>query len=286
MAISTAIGLERVSRVVGYRLKPATFGNNTPYLPQRIAILAEVNTANQAALVIEPYEFISSKEVGDKYGYGSPAHQIARILRPRSGNILGGITTAIYPIKEASGATATTVKKSVTCTAATANTTHYVVINGRNGVDGSRYAFSIAIGDNAAAIIAKIISAVGGVLGAPCTATLNTGNIDFVSKWKGTSSAELNVTFDTGGVAAGVVYAEVSKTDGTGIETTTGGVTTALDSFGQTWNTLVINGGVATLAELEAYNGKPDPTNPTGRYVGNEFKPFVAFTGSLLSVKA
>jgi len=282
MAISTAISTDRVSRVVGYRLRAAQFGTLTPYLPQRIAILGEANTANQAALTTDPFEFTSDREVGDKYGYGSPLHMVARILRPQSGNILGGITTVIYPQISAGGAVATTIKKSVTCAAATANTTHYVIIAGRDNIDGVRYAYNVVIGDNAAAIIAKIISAVGNVLSCPVTAALNVADIDFVSKWKGATSAELSVSFDTGTNAAGVVYAEVSKTSGTGVVT----VSTSLALFGSTWNTLVVNSGVGTLADFELFNGVPDVTNPTGRYQGNNFKPCVVFTGSVLSDKA
>jgi len=42
-------------------------------------------------------------------------------------------------------------------------------------------------------------------------------------------------------------------------------------------------GAVSTIMDaLEAFNGIPDPNNPTGRYVGIIAKPLIAFTGSLL----
>ena len=86
-AISTAIGIERISRIVGYKLRPTNFTPDTPYLPQRIAVLGEANTANQATITKDvPFEFISADEVGEEFGYGSPLHIMARIIRPVSGN--------------------------------------------------------------------------------------------------------------------------------------------------------------------------------------------------------
>lgn len=281
MAISTAVSLDRVSRVVGYKIKSENFNPDTPYLPQRIAILGEANTANQVGLTTASFEFINAKEVGDKYGYGSPLHQMARILRPLSGDLLGGISTVIYPQISDGGATASIITKSVTGTA-TSSTTHYVVINGRSSVDNARYAFDIVKGDTAAAIATKIIDAVTNVLGSPVLAADNLGNIDFTTKWEGVTAAELNIEFDSGDDDAGIVYAETANTDGTG----TVDIATSLTLFGDNWNTLVINPyGTTEFATYETYNGIPDPTNPTGRYIGTNFKPFVVFTGSVLSSK-
>jgi phage tail sheath gpL-like len=212
MAISTAVGLERISRIVGYAIKKGNFQTVTPYLPQRIAILGEANTANQSGLTVAPFEFTTAREVGIKYGYGSPLHQMARILRPVNSTGVGGIPTVIYPQISDAGATATVIKAGITGTA-TANVTHYIVISGRDGLDGEFYAINIALGDNAAAVEAKIIAAVNGVLGCPVTAADNSGDIDFTTKWEGVSSAEVNISYDTNGNAAGLVYAEISKTD-------------------------------------------------------------------------
>ena len=54
--------------------------------------------------------------------------------------------------------------------------------------------------------------------------------------------------------------------------------------FGNVWNTVVVNSygtNSTTMAALEAFNGIPDPTNPTGRYQGTVMKPFIAITGSV-----
>lgn len=283
MSISTAVSLERISRTVGYAIKKGNFATSTPYLPQRVAILGEANTANQSGLTVAPFEFTTVKEVGDKFGYGSPLHQIARILRPVNGSGLGGIPTIIYPQLSDAGATATVIKGGITGTA-TKNATHFLIVSGRDGVDGTRYTINIASGDLAAAVEAKIILAINGVLGAPCTAADNAGDIDFTSKWEGVTSAELNITYDTNGDAAGLVYAEISKTAGTGAIS----LAASLALFGNEWNTIIVNpySDTTNLAALEAFNGVPDETTPTGRYVGEIFKPFVALFGSVLDTKA
>ena len=54
--------------------------------------------------------------------------------------------------------------------------------------------------------------------------------------------------------------------------------------FGQEWNTIVVNTYSLLLTdildELEAFNGIPDPDDPTGRYSGQVMRPFIALTGS------
>lgn len=283
MSISTAISLDRVSRVLGYKLKKANFGLNTPNLPQRIAVLGEGNTLNQAGFDTSPFSFISAKEVGDRFGYGSPLYLIARILRPISGNIIGGIETVIYPQKEPGGASATVIKSGIAvATTVTANATHKVVVSGRDNIDGASFSYNLAIGDDAATVRQKILDAVANVLGAPITGAENVNDIDWTTKWAGTSSADLQIRFDDGGKPAGVVYSEVSKVDGAGDPD----IAASLALFGDEWNTLVINPyGSTAFTALETHNGVPDPDNPTGRYNPTVFKPYAAFFGSLLSDK-
>ncbi len=282
MAISTAIDLTRVSRVVGYQVKAGSFNPITPYLPQRIAILAEANTANQGTLDTDPFEFISAADVAEKYGYGSPMHQIARILRPVSGNPLGGIPTFAYPQAEAGGATAGVYTLGIAvATQVTENATHKVVINGRDNIDGASYQFNVAVGDSAADVQDKIVDAVNNVLAAPVAATEDVANVALTTKWAG-ATAILSVRIDTGGKDAGIVYSEVSNVAGTGDAS----ITNALNAFGENWNTLVLNSyGSGKFDELETFNGKPDPVSSTGRYEPTTFKPFVALYGSLESVK-
>ena len=282
MPISTAVDQTRVSRVIGYKLKPGNFTQVTPYLPQRIAVFGEANAANQATLDTDPYEFISSNEVGEKYGYGSPLHQIARILRPISGNPLGGVPTVVYPQESDGGATVSVYKLGVVIAATvTENATHKIIINGRDNIDGVSYSFTVTTGEDATAVRQSIIDAISNVLSAPVTAVENVTDVDISTKWGG-ATAILDIEIDTQGKDAGIVYSEISNTAGTGAIT----ITDALAAFGEVWNTVVINPyGAGQFGTLEAFNGVPDPDVPTGRYEPIVFKPFRSLYGSTLSDK-
>ena len=274
--LSTAVGLDRISRVSGYAIKKYFSNNDTPNLPQIIAIFGEANTANQAGLSVTKREVTSASEAATLYGYGSPIHSIMRILRPKSGDGVGGIPTIVFPQISDVGATATVRTWTVTGTA-TANATHTVLVNGRGSLDFQTYSYSVVIGDTPTIIAAKIRDAINGVLGCPCTASSALGVITLTSKWKGVTSAELNIAIDFGLNAAGVSYSQTATTNGAGVVS----LAASLDQFGDDWYTCVINPYADQLDELEAFNGVPSETNPTGRYSGLIFKPFVAYMGSV-----
>jgi phage tail sheath gpL-like len=280
--MSDAVTLDRISKIVGYKLTKGDFRVSSPNLPQRIAILAEANTANQTQALADEAgrELTTSQQAGELYGYGSPMHQIMRILRPING---GGLQIPIiaYPQEEADSATAKTITITPSGTA-TQSGTHQIVINGRNGVDGGSYDLNIVSGETAAQIAVKIEDIVNNVLGAPVTANEDTGVTTLTAKWSGLTSNLINVSINTGEVSLGITYAIANGTSGAG----TPSVVPALSAFNENWNTIVINsyGFVsATLNELEAYNGKADNTNPTGRWQGEVFKPFIAISGTVLS---
>lgn len=278
---STAVGVDRLSRTTGYALQRGKFNNDTPYLPQVIAILGEANTANQTGLTVDPIEVTSASEAGELFGYGSPIHSVMRILRPLSGDGVGGIPTVVYPQISSVGAVATTRIWTVVGTS-TANTIHTVIVNGRNGLDFKSYDVSIAIGDTATVIAGKIRDAINSVTSAPCSASSALGVITFTSKWKGSTSAELNISFDLGTSVSGISYSQTTSTDGTG----TVDLADTLALFSDEWNTIVVNTyGVSQFNALEVFNGVPNDVNPTGRYSGLIFKPFVAYAGSVLSDK-
>lgn len=276
-SISTAIGIERRSRVSGYKIKKGFFENITSNLPQVITIFGEANTANQAGLTTDKKEITSAQEAGDTYGFGSPIHQIMRILRPISGDGVGGIPTIVFPQLEPGAGTASTVEITVTGTA-TSNATHIAIVQGRSSVDFEVYSFSVVTGDTPTIIAGKIKDAINGVLGSPASAANVLGVMTATTKWKGVSSAEFKLSIDTGDNTAGILYAQTGAVSGAGATD----ISAALTQFGNDWNTTVINQhGIATLATLEAFNGVPDPDSPTGRYLGEIFMPFIALFGSV-----
>ena len=280
--ISTAIDISIASRAVGYNLKNENFNPSTPYLPQRIAVIGEANTANQATLDDTPYEATTAKEVGDRYGYGSPLHQIARILKPIYG---GGVSCPVvfYPQASDIAATARIYKLGVAvATSVTESATHYVVINGRDNIDGIPYAINLVAGDTQSTVTAKIIAAVNAVLSAPVVSSLSTLDVDFTTKWKGLTASNLDIRIDTNGTPAGVVYSQVSNTGGTGVVS----LYYLMQDFGENWNTIIVNPYSDQLANLETYNGTIGATVPSGRYLSTVWKPFIALFGNTASTKS
>lgn len=275
---SDAVGSERISRIVGYKLTKGDFSNSTPNLPMRVAILAEANTANQSGLDTDGVEITTASQAGNLYGFGSPIYHIMRILRPVFGGGIGGIPTVVYAQEEPVGATAKVLELTPSGVA-TGNGTHTLKLAGRSGIDAQFYDIPIVTGDTTDDITARIVDAVNNVIGSPVIATDTTYEAVFTSKWKGATADELTATVDTGGNDLGITYATVSTASGAG----TPSVADALAQFGNEWNTIVINGystNTSIMAALEAFNGIPDPNSPTGRYAGIVFKPFIAVTGS------
>lgn len=249
-------------------------------MPQRIAILGEVNTDNQASYDTDPKEITSAQEAGAEYGYGSPIYHIARILFPKQGGGVNGIPVIVYPQAEPGGATAKIYEITPTGVA-TDSGRHTVKVAGRAGLDGEFYDIDIVAGDTTADIVGKISDAVNKILGCPFTATEDDYVATLTSKWKGLTADGLKVSVDTNGDDLGISYAVNSTQSGAG----TPSISSALDSFGNEWVTIVINsyGTVTSIMDaLEDYNGVPDPTNPTGRFVGIVMKPLIALTGSVV----
>lgn len=278
MAKSTAIPNSLITRALGYKILNKTFDIKTGNLPMRIALLGQCNSANDASLDTAPFQPINAKEVGEKYGYGSPLYQMSRILLPLFGGGVGSIPLIIYPQASAESSTATVITLGIAVgTTVSKTTTHTLIINGRDNIDGQRFDYTVTEGMNTAAVVSAVNDCINAVLSAPCTSTTGTGQVIATSKWKGLSSADMNIQFETYGDAAGIVYSEVSKVDGTG----TPSISDALTAFGNEWNTIVVNPyGIETmLSSLETANGTPDST--TGKYTTTVFKPFVSLFGSV-----
>src|SRR5690242_7106670 len=276
---SDAVGNERISRVVGYKLTKGNFALTSPNLPQRIAILGEANNQNQASLSLTPKEITSAQQAGQLYGFGSPIYHMTRILRPINGDGVGGIPVIVYPQAEAPGAVAKVFRINPSGVA-TGSGVHKLRIAGRDGIDGLFYDINIVAGDTAATIAQKIANAINAVLGAPVLAFYSGYNVICTTKWKGLTANEVNASIDVGDNAFGLTYAVQTVVAGSG----TPSVQEALDQFGASWNTIVVNSyglEATTMTLLETFNGIPNPTTPTGRYAALVTKPFIAISGSI-----
>lgn len=275
---NNAVGTERISHIVGYKLSTGNFANNTPNLPQSIAIVAEANGANQATMPTNPTVVTSAHQAATLFGFGSPIHQAMRILKPRYSDGVGGIPVTVYAVPEAGGAAARVQTLTVTGTA-TANVAHTVVVAGRTDVDGYTYAVNIASGDTATIIAGKIKDAINAVPGSPVSATNSAGVVTITTKWKGATAQDVGVQMDTANGSAGITYVVAETTAGSG----TPSVDPILEKIENKWETIVVNGfgtNATVMTALETFNGRPSNTNPTGRFQGIIMKPFIALTGS------
>lgn len=266
----------------------AFLNESSSNLPQRIALVAELNSANQGDLTSpptdknSPYQITSAKQAAEYAGWGSPVHTIAENWFPEGGGLIGGIPVYVYGLDEPDGAAAQEQVITVTGTA-TKNCTHTLKIAGRKSIRTGSYDVNILKDDTDDDIAEKIYNVINNVLGCPVTAAMNSpmdNEVTTTSKWKGLTAQDITITVDTNGNAAGITYAIEVTEDGAGTPSVTG----AQALMGPVWNTLVLNGlndDEDTLDAWEQWNGIADPELPTGRYTGNIFRPCIVFSGSL-----
>jgi len=274
MAISSAIDFDRVAAVAGYAVEISQEGVKAGNLPQRIHIYGEKSSDKQTAPVY--LDTTSCDAVGKAFGYNSPLYAMARILRPKSGSILGSIPTVFYAIDEAVGSVAYSKEIDITGTAS-ANKTHYLKINGRLGIDGIPYAFNVVAGDTGSVIAQKMVDCLNKALGCPIKGSAATATFKGTAGWKGVTSNEVTFSVETDGDSVGITYATGDIVAGSGV----GSLATALPLMGDMWTTLVVNGlsnSTGVLSYLESFNG--NIVSKTGRYKADVWKPFVAFTGT------
>lgn len=277
---SDAVGSELISKVVGYKITKGDFSNTTPNLPQKVVIIGQKNTGG--TLDSDEFEFTSAYEVGVKFGFGSPLHQAARILRPLSGTGIGGIPTSILAQEDPVGGAAQAWDIDVAGTASF-NHTLDIKINGRSSVDGVSYSVNIEIGDTATAIATKINDSINNAQSVcPFTSTVSTTTVSAVCRWQGESGKDTNITITPSNPSSTVSYIVSNAAVGSGVPT----VTNSLNKIGNKWATIILNtyqfNATNSVAnELMAWNGIPDPNAPTGRYSGTTMKPAIAVTGSV-----
>jgi phage tail sheath gpL-like len=277
---STAVDLTRASRVTAYQLNSANFSSTAPNLPQRIVVIGEANFDKQTGLDITQFELTSAFQASEKYGAGSPLHQVAKILRPEFSQGVGGIPTIFIP-QETTGSDPQTLTITVTGTA-TANKTHNLVVNGRESVDGEIYSVNIEIGDTADEIATKFGDAIANVTNAPIGLdNVATNVVSTSTKWEGITANDVNITVNTNDDDAGIVYVVAQSGAGTG----TPDISDAIATFGDQWNTLIVScynlDATSIISALEAFNGIPLNTNPTGQYSPIIQRPFRAVFGSV-----
>ena len=264
MAISTAVDASAVARVVG--IKTEFFNTNVGgviFLPQRVAVVGQGATAS--IYPTTKFRATTAAQVGQAVGFGSPLHLAALQLLPANGDGVGSIPVTFYPLVDAVAGVAAAGGITPTGTATKAGTFRVIV----SGVRSAQ--FTVAVGDAPAAVITKILAAIGGVLEMPVTAANGTTKVNLTAKWKGASGNELFIKV-SGPSDTGVTFAVTQPTGGAANPD----VQPALDNVGNVWETMVLNClNIGDTAALDTYR-----TFGEGRYGALVRKPLIVFTGT------
>jgi phage tail sheath gpL-like len=249
-----------------------------PLLEQRIAVLSEGNTDKQSEIAQDGGKLtpLSSKEVAEIAGYGSPSHLAAIMLFD---NLPQDVDVTFFFVPESGTGTITSFAMTGTGTVVTKTGTLTL------DVMGERVTVDLIKDETLAEALVKIKDAINADINLPCdvkTATPTT-NIDIDSKWKGQSAIELNV-YEFSNTSEGLTWAFV-KTPGVGEVIPT----TELNKFVNDWYPHVLNclgngAANAILDEFENFNGRPADGN--GKYVPTNMTPAVFWTGTQDSIIA
>ena len=283
MHISSAIIEDAVARVIGTKLVFVDLRTVSKVQPIQVAVFAPASAAAEGGIVAnEPFDFVSAKEVGDEFGYKSPAYRVARMVRPETGGGVSTIRTVIFPIIPTAAAQATDV---LAINIAGVNPTKNVPAN--INANGRLIPFSILKTDTVTTLADRIkdtldaairVNTVDSVVEA---AVGNDIDITMTVGWNGLSGNGVTIEIEAEDTA-GVIFTNPAFAAGAG----TFDLTAALANFGDTWFNLVINAcdpAETVLDQLEDFNGSPE--NGTGRWTSTTMLPYVALYGTLESDK-
>lgn len=225
------------------------------YLQQGIAVLAQ--GSDYVTYSTDKFETTSAAEVGEKLGYGSPAHLMAKELLPGA----FGARVTIYPLPNEAGGAAAVGELTPTGTQTTA--AEYSVRVG--GVESN--SFAIFVGETVADFVAKAVLAINGEINMPVVATDGGTEVTLTAKHKGTTGNDLAI--ELLGTVQGISVAITDMAGGL----VDPDVSTATAQFGNVWETIVVNQlGESAHDELQAFG-----ETRWGQLVR---KPFFALYGS------
>lgn len=236
------VSASSISRVTGVEVTYKNFNAGAAaLLPQRLAIIGPGNS--DKTFSTDKYECEGSAvAVAEKYGYGSPLHLAALQLFPKTGNG-ASFPVTIYPVADGASAVAASGSVAITGTA-TENG------SGKIYIGGIKAEFAIIKGDTAAAVMAKVITAINGVLEMPVTAgSIADDAIPLTAKFKGTIGNQITLVWDCD--VAGLTFSVTAMASGA----IDGDVDNALAAIGGVWETFVLDlYPYNNTTNLEKYN--------------------------------
>ena len=264
MALSTAVDLSAVARVVGIKTEFVNLrGGNVVNLPQRVAVFGQGNSA--ATYSEAKVQVTSATQAAELYGFGSPIHLAVQQLLPSNGDGVGTIPVTVYPLVD--GVAAITAAGDITPSGtATKAGAARVIVNNKES-----QAFGIDVGDTVAQLTAKIETAINAILDLPVIATDNTTDVGIAAKWAGPSGNDLNISIE-GGEDTGITFAFTQPTGGA----VNPDIDDALSRIGEVWETLILNClDIADTGILDKFQ-----TEGEGRWGPLRRKPYMCFTGN------
>lgn len=264
MAISTAVDLSAVARVVGIKTTYRDLREGgILFLPQRVAVVGQGSTS--AVYDTAKRRVTSASEAATIYGHGSPIHLSVLQLLPVNGDGVGTIPVTVYPLVD--DVTGVAAAGSITATVAPTEPAAYRV--SVNGILSAQ--FVIADGDTPATVAEKMTTAINSILDMPVVAATETVNTNLTAKWKGTSGNAIKVSV-IGSTTSGNTFAITQLTGGL----VNPDVQPALDQVGDVWETMVLNTlDIDDEVALDAYQ-----TFGEGRWGALTKKPLIVFTGN------
>lgn len=230
------------SRVCGVDVEYKNFNSgNAAMLPQRLAVFGVGN--DDADYGLEKYEGGgSASAVGDRYGYGSPLHLMAKIFFPPAG-AAATFAVTLFPLKPPENATAAEGSITVTGTA-TANGSGTIYIG------GVRVEFAVTKGQALTVIRQTIKEAINGNMDVPAAADINgeTDAIELTSKWSGESSNLISLEMD--GDFPGLTFSTVGFSGGA----LDPDITPVFQKIGNVWETQILDSfDYKKLTRLDQY---------------------------------
>ena len=264
MALSTAVDLSAVARVVGIETIYKNLRNGSiAILPQRIAIVGQGST--EAIYSTEKQQVTSATQAGNIFGHGSPIHLAVKQLLPTNGDGVGTIPVTVYPLADHTSGIAATGK--ITPTGEPLESAEFRVVV--NGVRSE--AVVIQTGDTVTEASEQIVDAINAVLDMPVKAVLSVNDVQLTAKWKGTTSNDIYIQV-LGPADTGITFAVTQLTGGLADP----GVDSAIAQFGTVWETMVLNClGSKVIPALDAFRDFGE-----GRWGALVRKPLVVFSGN------
>ena len=263
MPISTAIDASAVARVLGIQTIFKNLRGGILFLPQRIAVVGQGNSASVYATTKR--QVTSAIEAAGIYGFGSPIHNAVRQLFPVNGDGVGTIPVTIYPLDDDASGVAS--DGDITPTVVPTEAASYLVRV--NNIDSEE--FVIELTDTVASVVTKMTDAINAVLEMPIIATDGTTLMTTLSKWEGTSANDIVIEV-IGSTIVGNSFAITQHTGGL----VNPDVDDALNQVGNVWESMFLNcmdvADTATLGKFSTFG--------EGRWGALVRKPMVAFVGN------